>query len=260
MQNLVLYCKSFRRDIELVKRLITSINEFNIDNIKTYISVPSGDLLLFKSFESDNIIIIEDELVYTGSCIGWHQQQIVKSLFYKLNLSENWVCIDSDAYFIKPFYIKDFMYDDVTPYTVMHEQKELFSWTSINYKILGFDPKDSFTQDRKKIMDVFNRNSKIYDFGPAPTIWSSRVWQDLETNYMIPNNLTFQQLIEYCPSEFTWYGESLLQFKSITIYPAEPIFKVFHYKQQLDEFLRLNLSNDVLSKNYLGVIIQSNFS
>jgi hypothetical protein len=109
-------------------------------------------------------------------------------------------------------------------------------------------------------MDVFGRGGKVYDFGPVPTIWSSKVWNDLETNYMIPNNISFEQLIEYCPSEFTWYGEALLQFKSIPIYPAEPLFKVFHYKQQLEAYQELNISADVLAQNYLGIIIQSNFT
>jgi hypothetical protein len=260
MENLVLYCKSFSRDINLVYRLVESINKFNEDNITTYISIPKQDLEMFKSLNLENIILIEDELVYEGNAPGWQQQQIVKSSFYKLGFAKNWVCLDSDAYFIKPFYINDFMYDNETPYTVMHEQKELFTWTALNSHKLGFDPKQSFTDDRKQIMSIFGRKGKVYDFGPVPTIWSSKVWEDLESKYMIPNNLTFQQLINHCPSEFTWYGEALLYFNSIKIYPAEPIFKVFHYKQQLEEFQQLNLSVDVISKNYLGIIIQSNFN
>ncbi len=260
MENLVLYCKSFSRDIDLVSRLVDSINKFNEDKITTYISVPKRDLDLFKSLNLENIILIEDELVYEGNALGWQQQQIVKSSFYKLSFAKNWVCLDSDAYFIKPFYINDFMYDEETPYTVMHEQKELFTWTAANSHKLGFNPKQSFTADRQKVMSVFGRSGKVYDFGPVPTIWSSKVWQDLESKYMIPNELTFSQLIDHCPSEFTWYGEALLYFNSIKIYPAEPIFKVFHYKQQLEEFQKMNLSVDTLSQNYLGIIIQSNFN
>jgi hypothetical protein len=260
MQPLVLYCKTFRRDIELTARLIESINQFNVDKIQTYISVPKFDIHLFQERNFENIILIEDESVYDNSYIpGWHQQQIIKSLFYRLNIAENWVCIDADAFFIRPFFITDFMFNNEIPYTVMHEQKELFSWTSINKHVLGFDPKHSFCEDRKKVMDLFGRSGKVYDFGPVPTIWSSKVWQDLENNYMIPNNVSYDQLIEYCPSEFTWYGESLLRFNSIPIYPAEPIFKVFHYKQQLDEYRQLNISNEMISQNYLGIIIQSNF-
>jgi hypothetical protein len=260
MHNIVLYCKSFKRDIELVKRLIESIDQYNRDNIVTYLSVPKHDMELFQSLNLNNVILIEDELVYEGNASGWMQQQIVKSSFYKLKLAKNWVCLDSDAFFIKPFYITDFIYEDDIPYTVMHEQKELFTWTAINSNILGFDPKESFNSDRKQIMDVFDRKGRIYDFGPAPIIWSSKVWLDLENNYMIPNNLTMQQLIEFCASEFTWYGEALLRFKSIPIYPAEPLFKVFHYKQQLEEFNKLNITAECISKNYLGIIVQSNIN
>ena len=105
MENLVLYCKSFSRDINLVYRLVESINKFNEDNITTYISIPKQDLEMFKSLNLENIILIEDELVYEGNAPGWQQQQIVKSSFYKLGFAKNWVCLDSDAYFIKPFYI-----------------------------------------------------------------------------------------------------------------------------------------------------------
>jgi hypothetical protein len=259
MKNLVLYCKTFSRDIELVSRLIDSINQYNVDNIETYISVPGNEIKLFESRGFKNVTIIEDESVYKTNTTGWCQQQVVKSLFYKLEIAENWVCIDSDAFFIRPFYITDFMHDKDTPYTVIHEQKELFSWTAINSKLLDFNPKLSFESDRKKIMQLFGRTGKIYDFGPIPTIWSSKVWQDLEEQYMIPNNITFEQMIQYCPSEFTWYGESLLRFKSIELYPAEPLFKVFHFKQQLHEYQQLNIDTDIISQNYLGIVIQSNF-
>ena len=59
---------------------------------------------------------------------GWESQQIVKSSFWKLNLCKNYMMIDSDSYFIKEFTCDDFLYDDETPYTVMHEQKDLFSY------------------------------------------------------------------------------------------------------------------------------------
>jgi hypothetical protein len=146
MKPIVLYCKTFRRDIDLVSRLIDSINKFNVDNIETYISVPAADLKLFQDQNFENVNLIEDELIQTDTSIpGWQQQQIIKSSFYKLKIADNWVCIDSDAFFIRPFYVSDFMYNDTTPYTVMHEQKELFSWTAINKHKLGFDPKLSFT-------------------------------------------------------------------------------------------------------------------
>ena len=121
MEKVVLYCKSFHRDVDRVVNLQESIDKHNIDNIPFYVSVPQQDVELFKSKGIRNIV--EDESIYQSNSSGWIQQQIVKSNFWKLGLCENYVCIDSDGYFIKDFYITDFMYDDQTPYTVIHEQK-----------------------------------------------------------------------------------------------------------------------------------------
>ena len=106
---------------------------------------------------------------------------------------------------------------------------------------------------------MFSRTGKYYDFGPIPTIWSSKVWQSLEDNYINPNNLSWEQLLQYSPSEFSWYGEALLAFSAIKTYPAEPLFKVFHYKQQVEDYRRDGLTEEMISQNYLGIIMQSNF-
>lgn len=259
MENLVLYCKSFNRDLDRVKMLFESINKHNIDNIPFYISVPQTDLKLFKS-QLNTLNIIADEEIYPLLNSGWASQQIIKSSFWKLNLSKNYVCLDSDSYFIRDFRLNDFIYKDDIPYTVIHEQKELFSWSVSKVKELGFDPKGGFIDDRKKIMDLFDRKSRYYDFGPSPTIWSSKVWKSLEDQYMVPNNLTFSNLIEYSPSEFSWYGEALLAFKEIEIYPVEPLFKVFHYPQQYIEYKQQNITEEMIAQNYMGIIMQSNFN
>jgi hypothetical protein len=260
MDKIALYCKSFSRDIDRVVNLVKSIHKFNVDKIPVYISVPSQDVTLFHQVSGNGVTIIEDEDIYDGNAPGWIQQQIVKSNFWKLELCENYVCIDSDGYFIKDFHTSDFMYDDETPYTVIHEQKELFTWTVSKVNQLGFDPKISYTSDRQKIMDLFGRTGKYYDFGPVPTIWSGKVWKSLEDNYITPNNLTWEQMLEYSPSEFSWYGESLLAFKAINIYPCEPVFKVFHYAQQLQEYIQNGITQEMISQNYLGIIMQSNFT
>jgi hypothetical protein len=259
MDKIALYCKSFSGDIDRVVNLVESIHKFNADKIPVYISVPSQDVTLFHQVSGNGVTIIEDEDIYDGNAPGWIQQQIVKSNFWKLELCENYVCIDSDSYFIKDFYITDFMYDDETPYTVIHEQKELFTWTVNKSHILGFDPKVSYISDRQKIMDLFGRTGKYYDLGPPPVIWSAKVWKDLDINYVQPNNLTFEQLLAFSPSEFSWYGESLLAFKSIPIYPIEPLFKFFHFPAQLEEYKKNQITENMISQNYFGIVLQSNW-
>ena len=50
MNKIVLYCKSYAGDYERVKVLVESIHKFNKDNIPTFISVPSKDVVLFFVF------------------------------------------------------------------------------------------------------------------------------------------------------------------------------------------------------------------
>ena len=252
--KLVIYCKSYHKDVDRAKKLLDSINEFNVDKIPFYISVPETDIDLFKAKLGDNVNIIADETIDTSN-EGWKGQQIVKSQFWKLGLCENYLCVDSDCFFIKSFHISDFMFDDETPYTVCHEYKHFFEF--MDKFPLNFDPYESFANERLQIMEVFGRTGAIYDFGPGPTIWSCKVWQSLEENYLIPNNITFADLIEANGSEFTWYGEWLLYSQAIRLMPKGPLFKNYHYPHQYDFDKHYHYNLDKISKLYIGIGMQS---
>ena len=257
MKIFALYCKSYSNDLERVKKLASSIEKYNEDKLPFYVSVPEKDFTLFQNANIPMTELLVDEDIHQASGRGWIQQQIVKSNFWKLDLSENYLCLDSDSYFIKPFYQHDFIaYEDV-PYTVMHEQKELFEWADRN---LHFDPQEGFNIEKDDVMSLFNRQyKKRWDFGPSPTIWSKKVWKSLEDNYITPNGLTFEKLIDYCPSEFTWYGEALLAFRPFEILPVQPLFKVFHYPGQFVQAKEQGYTEELYTKNYYGIILQSNY-
>ncbi len=259
MNKIVLYCKSYRGDVHRVKILFDSIIKYNLDKIPFYISCPKKDKDVFiHNLGSSGYTIVEDESIFDhDQNEDWTAQQVVKSSFWKLNLCENYLVLDSDSYFIRPFYTSDFIAPNGKPYTVMHEQKELFNWTMNKVSKLGFDPIDSFKECRKKIMDVFGRTGKYYDFGPSPVIWNSENWKFLEEHYLKSNHLTFSDVIKIVPSEFTWYGEWLLAHDSC-IQPIEPLFKVFHYNQQYHEAKHHGYTEEHYSKIYLGIVMQSN--
>jgi len=277
MNELILYCKSYNKDVQRAKILLNSIDEFNKDRIPFYISVPTEDVQLFKNILGNPIgnietlgryerykLITDEEIIGEKLVQDWKTQQIIKSSFWKLGLSFNNLMIDSDSYFIKPFYIKDFIVDEENhiPYTVMHEQKDLFSWTSKNVDILGFDPQKSFVETRTPIMEIFDRKGKIFDGGPGPMIFCAKVWKSLEDEYLKPNGLTFQNLIETMPSEFSWYLEWILSKKIrdeeiIPLWPIEPIFKFFHYKEEYLDFKQQGYTLGHWSKNYFGITMQS---
>lgn len=262
MEKFSIYCKSYRGDLERVKILAESIEQYNIENIPFYISCPKSDYDLFRKSLSNNInLIIDEDIVQKNYDENWKSQQIIKSQFWKYIKVKNYLCIDSDSYFIKPFYYNDFLVDEETPYTIMHQQKNLFQWTAKYSTELGFDPQTGFNDTREKIgKNIFGRTFKVnYDFGPSPVIWSSKVWECLEEQYMRPNDLSFKDLIEYEASEFTWYGECLLAFKPIEIYPLEPLFLVFHYRQQFEQMYNQGYTEKDIAKCYFGIIMTSNW-
>lgn len=266
MKELILYCKSYNKDVQRTKILLDSVNQFNKDNIPFYISVPSEDIALFKNVlgSNDYALITDEEVCGEKFDQSWITQQTIKSSFWKLGLSHSNLMIDSDSYFIKNFYLNDLIFDieNHIPYTVCHQQFDLFSWTCKNVSVLGFDPQISFVEARKPIMEIFDRKGKILDGGPGPMIFCAKVWKSLEDEYLKPNNLTFQNLIETIPSEFSWYLEWMLSKKSkneeiIPLWPIEPLFKFFHYNQEYLDFKQQGYTLDHWSKNYLGITMQS---
>jgi len=266
MEKIVLYCKSYCNDIDRIENLVNSINLHNVDKIPFYISVPESDRELFSQKQFLNTHIISDEQINNDSNLykrGINPRVLAFSTrlnIWMAGLAENYFCLDSDAYFIRPFKVEDFMFDDNTPYTVMHEQKELFSWIVSRTKELGFDPKDGFANDRNLIMSIFGRKGRLYDFGPNPVIFNAKVLESLNKQYLTPNKLTTEDLIQVSNDEYTWYGEALLAFESIKIRPTEPLFKVFHYSQQYVEYKQQNITEQMISQNYMGIIMQSNFN
>ncbi|MEE9367498.1 MAG: DUF6492 family protein [Pontiella sp.] len=265
MDTVVLCCKSYRNDLKRLVRLAVSIERFNVDRLPFYVIVPTSDRAMFaEALGSLPHILIEDpdilslnpaaEKIRSMKLDGGIMQQVVKSQFWRLGVAENEVVIDSDSYFIRGFKQSDFMADATTPFTVMHEGKDLLQWAarSGQNKISGY-----FEKDRRMTMDQFGRTGRVYDFGPTPCIWSSSVWKQLDEEYAHPRGKNFADLIVECPNEMIWYGEALLHFKTFPVFPREPLFKVFHYKEQFEEAIGMGESEAVWAKNFMGMVMQS---
>ena len=265
---LVLYCCTYSKDFNRVKRLLTSVAQFNEDQIPVYISAPKKDLALFEKelSEFSFTLLNEEDILHKNPLIdqgklytqrGWIQQQVIKSEFWRLELSENYLVLDSDCIFIKPFKQDDFIAKDQIPYSIVHEGRDVLQATE------RFGPayaREGFIKDRQPVKDKMGRAGPvIYDFGYAPFLWSKKVWQSLETNYLIPHQTNFLDLILEYDSEFTWYGESLINYQAIPIYPREQLFKHYHYEHQYWQDRSLGYSDEILRKDYLGIVYQSNW-
>jgi hypothetical protein len=267
MRDLVLFCKSFRDDVKRAQQLARSIERFNSERLQLYMAVPSGDIALFRdhcagltiSFLTDEEIIAAnpelDSKAY-GELPGGVAQQVVKSEFWRLGHAENYVCLDSDCYFLRPFGVSDFLAPDGAPYTVMHEAKELLHFA----RIAGL-PKvaRNRTLEGEEIMGLFDRTGRFWDFGPIPVVWSAKVWNDLDEKYLKPRGLTFIDAIRQHPGELRWYGEALLAYRSIPLWPVEPIFRCYHYEEQYYFWKKSGETEEKIAENYLGICMQSNW-
>ena len=105
-------------------------------------------------------------------------------------------------------------------------------------------------------MSVFDRTGKLFD-SVCPNLWSSTVLTHMVDNYLTPNGLTFESLLEYVPGELIWYTEYLLASGVIPIIPCEGWFKAFHYVEQMEECRALGNTEETLSVNYLGIVMPS---
>lgn len=267
MKDLVLYCKSYHRDVLRAARLAESVRQHNASNLPFYLSCPTADLPLFKTtIDSEGVIFLTDEEIIAANTSidqklldalpGGLSQQIVKSEFWRLGLCENYLCLDSDSYFIRDFSQNDFLAPNGTPYTVMNESLELRLFGAIHHheKIAR-----NIDADCTAIMSIMGRTGRHYDFGPLPVVWNRRVWSDLAEKFLAPQNMNFMDAIKLFPSEMRWYGEALLKYRSVELCPVETLFRCYHYEAQYHAAKEAGETDEALKFAYLGVCVQSNW-
>ncbi len=267
LPKIVLYCCTFSRDLLRTVRMAESVTKHNKSKIPFYISVPDDEVRLFREkLKGIPVIIFSEQEIFRANpklgikklyeVPGGIRQQVIKSEFWRLGKSENYLVLDADCVFIRDFDESDFIAKDNIPYSVIHEGRDLLQVTN------QFGPertREYFLADREPIKAAIGRHGIIYDYGYAPFLWSAKVWKSFDENYLIPKNLNFLDAILYCGSEFTWYGESLVNYQAIPIYPREQLFRHYHYENQLWIDQALGYTEAKLAKDYMGIVYQSNW-
>ena len=268
MDNLVIWNKTYHVDFERVKKLKESIEKYNKDNIPFYISCPRAEKeLLFSIIGKENYTYIADEDIHppNPNLTGWMQQTPIKLHAYEQLNCKNVLIMDSDCYFIKDFYEKDFIaYDDV-PYSIIHENKQVQEYNSFlfnrEYKTA------EYCKAQMAYREVFGgKSNRIYDYGPNPHLFSAKVLDHLKENYLEPNGFTFESFYfamkqaypNIHPRESLTYGEYLLAAKPIDIIPSGPLFKMYHWPEMVDFEEKIGMfKEESIKHNYLGILYQS---
>jgi Family of unknown function (DUF6492) len=265
MRDFVLYCKSYRTDVRRVVRLAESVQRFNVESIPFHISVPHADLSLFTAMLAGlNVVFHADEdILKTVPGVSEAQvkllpgsisQQVIKASFWRMGISTCYLCLDSDAFFIRPFGTGDFLTSDGLPYTMLDEAHDLLE-DAMRHKKQRIV--DAFKNESQIVQRILNRQGRQYNFGPFPLVWHRAVWESLDQQYLQPNGMSFADAIVLAPIESRWYGESLLRFEAIALRPCQSLFKVYHYAWQRDQDLKAGVDLPTIAQLYCGVIFQS---
>jgi len=270
MEPIVILCKSHAKDLLRAKRLAQSLATFNRDAIPVYVCMPKPQMALFEEhLDGFDVRLITDEQVLaraeeaigdqgrTLAKIPAHLvQQVVKAEFWRLGLGANTLVVDSDSYFIRPFCRSDLLWREDIPFTVMHEGKELLQFAARSglAKVVR-----DYRELRRHFQQLFGLTGPLWDFGPTPVIWSSKVWESLARDYAAPRQTHTVALICEHPCEMLWYGNHLVASGVVPLVPIEPLFKCYHYRQQFEEAGRLGETEAVVARNFFGVVIQSNW-
>ena len=249
MDKLVLFCKTYSGDLERFKILKDSVDKFNKDKLPFYLSVPKSDLELFRKIWHNapyKFEILTDESIIGGAddVQNWVTQQVVKMKFYKLNLAEFYLIVDSDSYFIRDFYKSDFMYDENTPYIVCYENKYFKELASLLGDKNVFDI-------HQKIRDFLGSKGKTFFFWNNP-LFSSKVLAELEKNVD-----TIENLIAKYPLEYVWHAEFLLKSRCINFIPVDSFFRNFYYEAEYKLWQSQGENLSDIKKYYVGILMQN---
>lgn len=278
MEKFAFLCKTFRNDFKYVKRLLSSFQTFNIQNIKMFIVIPENEKDFFFSI-IDKKLLCNTELVFeerfsdylTNHDVlcnsvpgewesypirpGYINQEIIKLAFHELNLTENYMPIDSDGEFLRSFNLDDFIAEDGYPYTILEEDNEL-KVDPVYWNEVGWTGREKIIRKIYKEIDYTNR---VMITAHGFCIFSSKVLSDFKKHFMNSKGYSYINLMEISSYEFSWYNIWLQKTEIIPIHYREPLFKCFHTKDQLIWYKRQGIQLSDIKRGYVGIVINSNF-
>jgi hypothetical protein len=135
---------------------------------------------------------------------------------------------------------------------IMHNNETFYSFWDRYKDLFPYDARETHEMEYKSIKEHLGNGGKIYDFGPAPFIWDCEVWKWLDKTYGI--HTLFQK---HC-NELKWYGEGAIA-SGASFYPCGPLFQCMHYEQQYQMYKGLGYEEEHFHKQYLGMVMQSNW-
>lgn len=284
-----LFCKSFRRDVSRVEKLVASIERFARDDFACVLSVPEEDLPLFR----DRIgrrrvsLVTDEEILGRRTEQSWRTQQIVKLYAHRLAFADAWFVLDSDMAFIRDFRVADFVDADGAIALVasrwlhlfdLHEkelgeyvrgERELGTLTAAEARTFADEAQPAGDLSRlsrlrdalwpgkaeahiRRIREVFPRSGPELFYLPA-AVWTSDSLRTLEADYLKPRDLRWEDLIRYSPWEGTWVGEWELRRRLPARRPVESFFLHFASDRAIEAARAAGFTTADFATRYVGL-------
>jgi hypothetical protein len=262
MQNFGVMLKSYLPDIDYTKRFLESFKKYATEPIPLYVVVPDSDVQAFEKIVGGTGEVLpeslwRDHLVdyrIHGNAPGYINKEIIKLAFAEKGLLANYLCADSEAVFIRPFSSADFMADNTTPFTFVTEDHEL-QVDPIYYERYGKAREGSLT----KLREYLELPNTPFATCHNMAVFSQAVLVSLR-EFMNVQNLSYADLMEISPYEFSWYNFWLERTEVIPIFTREPIFEMIHMSHQHLSYALKGIGLQELSRGYVGVVVNSGHS
>jgi hypothetical protein len=254
--------KSYKDDFESVVKLIDSYNLNNYENLPLDIVVPRFDLPLFSTFTSNTIsVFIEEDIpvifaneARSGIRPGYINQELVKLSYFRTERFENYLCLDSDALFLRPFGMNDFFTLQGEPFMVLVEDRELQS-TPL-YRQEHWLARQNKLDDIKEYLGADRSTELLTCHGFQ--IFQSSILRDFENKLLQEQEIDFIDLLTISPYEFSWYNY-FVQLGNYNINVREPYFRVIHTGHQFAIEKMIGWKIDDWKHGYVGLVLNSNF-
>jgi hypothetical protein len=284
-----LFCKSFRRDVSRVEKLVASIERFARGDPACVLSVPKSDAPLFRDRIGTGRVrlVTDEEILGKRAAQNWRTQQVVKLYAHRLGFADVWLVLDSDMTFIREFDARDFVDADGTVALVAsrwlhlfdrHEtelgdyvrgRRELGTLSAEEARRLadGTPPPDRLpllrrlrdavwpsdvTSRLRYIRETFRRSGPELYFLPA-AIWTRPSLQALESDFLAPRGLRFEDMIRYAPWEGTWVGEWEIHRRLPSRRPAESFFLHFASDGAIQRARAAGFTTADFASRYVGL-------
>ena len=263
MTPLAFLLKSYSGDFSYAQRLLDSFHRHNRDDIHLYCVVPTPDMPMFAALSGPRVTVLDevefsDHLVgepLNGYRVGYINQEIVKLAFWEAGLAENYFCVDSDAVFIRDFGVQDFLTPSGEPYTVLVEDKEL----QVEPRYFREHWRDRDARLRL-IADEIGWEDPVLLTCHGHQLFSTAVLRSFRDDFLASRGWDYRNALAIAPYEFTWYNLWLQKSRAIPIHVREPWVKVFHNENQHLEYVMRGVQVEDISRAYLAVVVNSNFS